>query len=286
MDGSEGSSSGKPLPPTPTSASSPRFETGLNRPRHPPKDPAMPELPNLSIDLRSPPTTIVPIPSTMTSSIPPPSGHTQIGSTPESLSSPFDTPPPSSVGLSFDVSHSPSSVQPTGGSTLKASRSLSIRSAGAAPSTKSWSSRTRRASSFRSIVRPSVALSPLGDSPLGDFQSDDVLNAPPFSSGPPSPQPVSPVAGPVAHVGRPVALNLDTLSEVTHLPTPDTSTLPAAGAITGAVVSNGQEGWNPFRLPGVQEWTRENWGQRKIALISGITGQGEYYKYLIEPSSG
>jgi hypothetical protein len=40
-------------------------------------------------------------------------------------------------------------------------------------------------------------------------------------------------------------------------------------------ISPGLIDWNPFLPPGLENWTRESWGRRKVALISGITGQGQ-----------
>ena len=97
--------------------------------------------------------------------------------------------------------------------------------------------------------------------PISDFQSDDVLNAsgaPPYHSPPPS--------GPIAHIdlGTPPSTIVD-LSLSPHVgPVKDGQGLSPVDP----------SGYNPFQAPGLANWTRETWGKRKVALISGITGQG------------
>ena len=134
----------------------------------------------------------------------------------------------------------------------------------------------RRSSSVRSAAPGSPSL----PSPLGDFQSDNVLNAP---SKPPTSPPwsTSPTSGPVAHVGLPSRDAIESLALDDH---PSSSsegidTKLAAVALQGRRLTESgsyhqPRVWNPFAPPGVESWTRESWGKRKVALISGITGQG------------
>lgn len=97
-------------------------------------------------------------------------------------------------------------------------------------------------------------------SPLGDFQSDDVLNASSsraHSIHLASPPLGSPKLSPVIAQGPSGALS------------------PPLTASHGGRTPTYNGGWNPFVPPGLDGWTRESWGKRKVALISGITGQGE-----------
>ncbi|KAK4686392.1 GDPmannose 4,6-dehydratase, partial [Tremellales sp. Uapishka_1] len=109
-------------------------------------------------------------------------------------------------------------------------------------------------------------------SPISDFQSDNVLNAAPetyvhtptYESSPPNDHPTprqsvlfptSPIFGPVGHVGLPNRAGTPIFSAV------------------------GYKKWVGRELDG---WTRDSWSKRKVALISGITGQdGSYLTELL-----
>ena len=149
-------------------------------------------------------------------------------------------------------------------------------------------------------------------SPLADFQSDDVLNAPYQAPTSPLEVPPSPMSGPIAHVGLPPALSLGSLergglqSERTpispatlNVPTSqledrpaqvgraqekaeggDQTVSPVRRKISTTTASN-HKARNPFAPQGVEQWTRETWGKRKIALISGITGQGKPFSIAV-----
>lgn len=162
---------------------------------------------------------------------------------------------------------------------------------------------TRRRSSHSSaiakLITPPLQSGPSLPSPVGDFQSDNVLNSSSTALAlppPASPSPLSPISGPVLHVGLPPALEGIPVLEklrleedearddgvryeydsrggtnglmVGHLPGPGNGT-------RGGDISPGLVDWNPFLPSGLESWTRETWARRKVALISGITGQGE-----------
>ncbi len=125
------------------------------------------------------------------------------------------------------------------------------------------SSSLQRSGSLRSAQLPS---------PLSDFQSDNVLNAhsaPPYHS-----PPTIPVWGPVSHASPPpsaLALETSGLGRIEKRQSRGEAGSPVWGPVGGH---------NPFAAPGLQDWTRETWGSRKIALISGITGQGGSIAHL------
>lgn len=114
----------------------------------------------------------------------------------------------------------------------------------------------RRGSSPRSALVPS---------PLADFQTNDLPNV---NNGPPyhSPPPILPVSGPLAHKLPISALSLSGMSNGSEA---SEQRRTSVGTPTYA------KSYNPFQAQGLESWTRESWGRRKIALISGITGQGE-----------
>ncbi len=101
-------------------------------------------------------------------------------------------------------------------------------------------------------------------SPLVDFQTDDVLNV---HNGPPyhTPPQTAPISGPLAHIPLPSAFDLSAVPNGTGHVRNGSGTPICAG------------GYNPFAALGLDSWTRESWGRRKIALLSGITGQDGSY---------
>ena len=120
----------------------------------------------------------------------------------------------------------------------------------------------RRSSSIRSTTSSSAR------SPLADFQSDNVLNRPSLK-----PRHLSPFPSP------PVSAGLND-SRFAWDQTPNVS--------NGARTPTYSGGYNPFAAPGLDRWTRETWASRKVALISGITGQGAFpgtSAYRLLPSS-
>jgi len=94
-------------------------------------------------------------------------------------------------------------------------------------------------------------------SPLADFQSDNVLNRASLK-----PRHLAPFPSPPASVSS--TENRLAWDEV-------------VGPKSGARTPTYSGGYNPFAAPGLDKWTRETWAKRKVALISGITGQGEYH---------
>ena len=104
--------------------------------------------------------------------------------------------------------------------------------------------------------------------PRGDFQSDDVLNASSSRQlhlfpGLPSPPITGPGvgSGPSSPAGAGAGLGFFDRSP--------------PSSVSGARTPTHNGGWNPFVPPGLDGWTRDSWARRKVALISGITGQGE-----------
>ncbi|ORY30014.1 NAD dependent epimerase/dehydratase family-domain-containing protein [Naematelia encephala] len=156
----------------------------------------------------------------------------------------------------------------------------------------SLSSGIQRSSSIRSNT--SVRSNHL-PSPLADFQSDQVLNAssnliqyanqpqPILDTGYLSPPPTSPIAGPIAHVGHPPSRlgsrRNSGASEDVH---EEWRKLQRTGGANTPTHNLDGVGWNPFKAPGLDGWTRDTWAKRKVALISGITGQdGSYLTELL-----
>lgn len=97
--------------------------------------------------------------------------------------------------------------------------------------------------------------------PLGDYQSDEVLNARP---------PISPRSG------RPMSSDRVERVRVSSPLQPRTELAVPAGGSTGRRTPT-----IPISNPGFMridaEWTRENWAERKVALVTGITGQDGSY---------
>jgi hypothetical protein len=170
---------------------------------------------------------------------------------------------------------------------------------------------TRRRSSHSSAIAklstPLPSLEPGLPSPVGDFQSDNVLNSSSTALAlpPPAVSPVSlsPISGPVLHVGLPPPGGIPVLEKL-RLEEDELRDdgvryeYDSRGGTNGLMVGhsrengngdghghgNGHRGghispglvdWNPFLPPGLESWTRESWARRKVALISGITGQGQ-----------
>lgn len=148
-----------------------------------------------------------------------------------------------------------------------------------------------RSTSIRSN-RSSISISAALPSPLADFQSDNVLNAShrrvQYAHVSPHIQPSS--AGPSSPVSRPMTAGRSSTSlqslppshERYRLDLKDGHGVQNGGAaavrsdtqVRGARTPTYAGNWNPFIPPGLDGWTRETWATRKVALISGITGQG------------
>jgi hypothetical protein len=147
-------------------------------------------------------------------------------------------------------------------------------------------------------LQVTIPSEPALPSPWGDFQSDDALNsALEVETEINLPAPISPIAGPERHVPPPppaigregrglemiekLRLEEDACRhEGVSMPFDGLGHLNANGNGNGNV-SPGLVDWNPFLHPGLNAWTRESWGKRKVALISGITGQGKSHFHLI-----
>jgi len=170
---------------------------------------------------------------------------------------------------------------------------------------------TRRRSSHSSAIAKLSTPLPSSEqglpSPVGDFQSDNVLNSSSTALALPppavSPASLSPISGPVLHVGLPPPGGIPVLEKL-RLEEDELRDdgvryeYDSRGGTNGLMVGhsrengngdghghgNGHRGghispglvdWNPFLPPGLESWTRESWARRKVALISGITGQGK-----------
>lgn len=99
-------------------------------------------------------------------------------------------------------------------------------------------------------------------SPLQDYQSDDALNAPaPTSPATPLRSPRQPVSP------SPWAQRTGFATQAFPPPLPQARASARTPTVPASV----------FAVPGIQHFTRESWAERKVALITGITGQDGSY---------